>query len=364
MGLEGVNFTLDALFHVAVAVVVIRAGGHTDGGRVFGLVAGLAVCGDFQSVGVVAGGAGVELAVVVELAHVGLARVFIDALGLGAEEGGPRGEVMHVAEAELIGDRVSVHAGDGLVDAGGALAALVAVQAQVVIRGFAKGDLGAGGEGDFLLHKARELGEVVVAGLAHQPVGGGHGGVDAFFDRLGQASAGVAFDAGARNDTVFVPMAEGFFRASEVAGVDAVGLGEVHRFGELGVQIFDRVIEQLDDVLAAVNVGARVLDGHLVVIGGLFQAGGPGGVLVGEDGLIRSRFAVFIGVNEEVGVGGRVIGDGAAGDLFGVGLDGGEEHGAQAVNFFGHAFLHIAVPVIIGGGGQGADLAHIRHGLD
>ena len=49
-------------------------------------------------------------------------------------------------------------------------------------------------------------------------------------------------------------MPERLFRAREVTVVDAVRRGEVHRAAQDGVQVLDRVVEQLDDVLAAVGV--------------------------------------------------------------------------------------------------------------
>ena len=81
---------------------------------------------------------------------------------------------------------------------------------------------------------------------------------------LAQPAGNIAFG---------IPVAERLGVAGEVTGIIACQLGHVDRLGDLAVQVIDRVVEQLDDVLGVVGEGAGILDGNLVVVGGL-QAGG------------------------------------------------------------------------------------------
>ena len=75
---------------------------------------------------------------------------------------------------------------------------------------------------------------------------------------------------------VAVPMAERLGVAGKVTGIIASQLGHVDRLGDLGVEIIGRVVKQLDDVLGIVSKIAGILDGDLVVVSGLQQAGSPG----------------------------------------------------------------------------------------
>ncbi len=72
--------------------------------------------------------------------------------------------------------------------------------------------------------------------------------------------------AAARRDLgrfLLIPVAESFLGAGKVTHVDpvgmAVGVGQLDGARDHLVEILDGVLEQLDDVLAAVGKGARVL---------------------------------------------------------------------------------------------------------
>ena len=114
----------------------------------------------------------------------------------------------------------------------------------------------------------------------------------------------MALGATARHCTFFIPVAECFFRAGKVTGIDAVQGRHVNRLGERGVQVLDRVVQQLDDVLATVGIGAGVLDGGLIVVGSLQQARCPG---IKRCLRLSSISAVGIGVEEEVRVRSGVV---------------------------------------------------------
>jgi len=154
-------------------------------------------------------------------------------------------------------------------------------------------------------------------------------------------------------------MAERFLGAGEVAVIQPVHGGHVNRLGNGRVQIFDAVVEQLDDVLAAVDVGPGVFQRHLVVVGRLGQAGRPGVEGVAEGQLVFARLAVGVGVVEEVGVGGSVVEEAGAGDLGCVGLHRRIERIAQAADLIGDALFHVAVAVVVDQRAEHADVGQV-----
>src|SRR5512133_3884005 len=122
-----------------------------------------------------------------------------------------------------------------------------------------------------------------MAGFAHETIASGLG--SGFFasqhsgKAIGRVTLGAAsFDfVGGLFVSVQVPVAPGSGSTVEVTSVFASQLGHVGlglQFGS-SVQVFSRVIEQLDDVLAAVSKRTRVLEGNLVVVGSLQQASSP-----------------------------------------------------------------------------------------
>ena len=64
----------------------------------------------------------------------------------------------------------------------------------------------------------------------------------------------MALGASAGHCAVLVPVSEGLFRAGEVAGIDAMDHGEIHRFDNGFIQVHDGIVQQLDDVLAAMGM--------------------------------------------------------------------------------------------------------------
>ena len=75
------------------------------------------------------------------------------------------------------------------------------------------------------------------------------------------------------------------------------------------VDVGDRVVEQLDDVLGVVGERARILARHLVVVGRAQQARGPAREGVGGHRLGGRAAAVAVAVDEPVGIGVRRVAD-------------------------------------------------------
>ena len=113
-----------------------------------------------------------------------------------------------------------------------------------------------------------------------------------------QARGAVALGTGGFHETVFIciPMAEGLGIAGKMAGVIASQLAHIHRRGEPAIQIVDRVIKQLDNVLGVMGKGTGILGSDLIVEGRLQQARRPG--VVGNVGAlgIHIGLAVFVRV--------------------------------------------------------------------
>ena len=116
-------------------------------------------------------------------------------------------------------------------------------------------------------------------------------------------------------------MPEGLLRAGKVSSIDAMCSREVDGLIQDSVQVLDRVIEELDDILAAVGKGPRILEGGLIVVGRLGQTRRPGVVAVGELGLVFIGLAIAIGVDEKVGIDMRIVGDRLGGNLLGIGMN-------------------------------------------
>ena len=146
-------------------------------------------------------------------------------------------------------------------------------------------------------------------------------------DELGQPAGAVALGAAGRNLAVGVPVAERHGVAGEVPGV--VTAQSRHVYLDLGAQVLDRVVDQFDDVLAVVGEGPRVLDGHLVVVGRLEQAGGPGAERHPGAVCLIGR-AITVGIGEPVRIGGAVVDQPGAGDVLGIRLHRGVQDFLQA----------------------------------
>ena len=73
-----------------------------------------------------------------------MAVILVRALGFGTKAGGAGSEVVHVEEAEAIGNLIVGHVADMGVDAHRGLTSLVAVHAQVVVRIFGRDNQAAG----------------------------------------------------------------------------------------------------------------------------------------------------------------------------------------------------------------------------
>ncbi len=127
------------------------------------------------------------------------------------------------------------------------------------------------------------------------------------------------------------------------------------------LEVGERVVEQLDDVLAAVGVGAWILGGYLVVVGGLEEARRPGGIAVAEVGFVRVGLAIGVAIDEEVGIGGAIVSDRRARHAGRVGLDRLVEQRAQPFDLGGDPFAHIAVAVIVD---ERAGHTHLAQVLD
>ena len=236
-------------------------------------------------------------------ADVGLAVVFVADVDRRAELDRAGGEVVHVLERRLARR-------DRRVDAGLGLAAAVAGLADVVeprlLPGDARGKRHRGHRDD-----RREVGAgLVVAGAAFEAVGGLRDHLaEVVLDVEAEAVlAPVARRAGRVDLFALVPVAGRLARAVEVADVGAGRLAHVDLGDQHAVDVGDRVVEQLDDVLRVVGERARILAGHLVVVGGAQQARGPAGERVGGHRLGGRAAAVAVAVDEPV----RVAVDGVA----------------------------------------------------
>ncbi len=158
-----------------------------------------------------------------------------------AEDGGASGKVVDIDEAYILGGLILRQTLNGTANRLRRGAALVAAHAQVhrLITAVDGRTAGEGHLGDFV---SREFFEAAVAGGALEAVGGllcdGH----ALFDEERQTVGAVALAAAAGHLAVLVPVAESFFRASEVTHVDAVGVTVViaqhDRLGNYLVQVF------------------------------------------------------------------------------------------------------------------------------
>ncbi len=80
-----------------------------------------------------------------------------------------------------------------------------------------------------------------------------------------------------------------------------MSLRQVNRLRERLVQVSNGVIQQLDNIFAAVGIRTRVLERGLVIVRGFCQSGCPGVELVRELRLLWVRLAVVVRVNEEYG---------------------------------------------------------------
>jgi len=202
-----------------------------------------------------------------------------------------------------------------------------------------------------------------VARAAVQAVAGRLARYNTLSDELRLAGGRVALGARAgHNATALfgrVPVTERFLGTGEVAVVETVHCRHVDRRGDGGVQVFDAVVQQLDDVLATVDVSAGILQRHLIVVSCLGQAGRPGVEGVGESQLVFTGLAVGIGVVEEVRVRRRVIDEWRVGDLGGVGLHGRVERVAQTANLPSNTLFHVAVAVVVDQRAEHADVGQV-----
>ena len=65
----------------------------------------------------------------------------------------------------------------------------------------------------------------------------------------------MALGATARHDAFSIPVTERLFGTGEVPGVDAVRSRHVHRLRQRRVQVGNRIMQELNDVLAAMRTG-------------------------------------------------------------------------------------------------------------
>ncbi len=324
---------------------------------------------DRQLVDGVALGAGVIGSNVLVLAGVLPTLELVGALDFRAEQRGAGGEVVDIDKAQVFVDLVIRLVADARIDADRGLAPLVAVEAHVGREvALAEGDRGSAGEAHGIHFVDRELLQVVVARAAVQAVAGRLAGDHALGYELGLAGGGVALGASAGHNAAAlllrVPVAERLLGTGEVAVVDAVGGADIHRRVHGPVQVRDRVVEQLDDVLAAVGVNAGVLLGHLEVVGRLGQASRPVTEGVVEDRLRLAQRAVAVGVGEEVRVGRGVVADHDLARLHRVRLHRLPEQVAQPLDLVVDALFHVAVAVVVDQRTEHANVGHVLHRLD
>ena len=91
----------------------------------------------------------------------------------------------------------------------------------------------------------------------------------------------MALGTRGRHLAVLIPVPERFFRSGKVTIVDPA-----QALHEGCVQVFDRVIQELDDVLATVGISAGVFQRRLIVVRCFGQPSGPGVVPVAVVGLV------------------------------------------------------------------------------
>ncbi len=185
------------------------------------------------------------------------------------------------------------------------------------------------------------------------------GDINPFGEEGGQTNRGVALGATAGHHTVFIPIAECCFRTGEVAGVNPGHRRHVDRLGQRLVQVINRVVQQLDDVLATVGVSAGVLDRSLVVVGGLEQTRGPRLEGIRGYGLVVAQLPVGIRVGKEVRIGVRVVENRGPRHFGRIGLNIGIERFLQALQLKGDALFHIAVAVVVDLRARHADILQI-----
>ncbi|MGB5842834.1 MAG: hypothetical protein WBG94_00180, partial [Anaerolineales bacterium] len=156
----------------------------------------------------------------------------------------------------------------------------------------------------------------------------------------------MALGAAGFDFTLFIPVPPGFTRSGEVTRVITVQGGHVDRVGDVLVQIGDRVVEQLNDVLAAVGVSTRIFLRDLVVVGGLQQTPGPGGVS-------------FTGMIKEVRVAGSIVHQRGAGYFSGISLHARVEQLLQSSELFIDGFFDVTITIIVVQRADEADHLHV-----
>ena len=222
-----------------------------------------------------------------------------------------------------------------------------------------------GAEGDTLAAGERhagncphgELGQVVVAGAAGKAIGWLSAGHTAGHNRtiasdrhrttvgqeLRQAGSRVALRAGRRHHALSIPVTERHRGAVEVPSIVAGGRGKVDWRSQLGIQVCDRIVHELDDILGIVRKLAWILAGDLVVVRGPQEARSPGAV-----GLLACvEFAVGVGICKEVRVGCGIVANISLCDFLAVCRNGGQELLLQTGHFSRHAFFGVAIAVVV-----------------
>ena len=325
---------------------------------------------------------------VLRLAVILLTVILIRALRRIAEQGSASGEVVNVLEANALVSRVGLfELGQVIVHRHRRLAALVALKTQVGVHRLqitlvvllgAEGQLRAVGEGYRGDRPAIREVVGVMACCAFEPVGdrlrNDTGDLDAGWGNdqrtiigkiLGQASRAVALGAASWHNTgaIAVPVAEGLGVAGKVTGIIARQLGHINRLGGFSVQVVDRVVEELHDVLGVVGERTRILGGQLVIVSSLQQTSCP--LIVGN----RTAFGVLNRLTirtryEPVRIGRRIINDRGLGHFIGIHLDRAIQDVLQACQFVIDAFLDVAVAVIVDQRTGFAVVLQIVNGLD
>src|SRR4030042_3084353 len=157
----------------------------------------------------------------------------------------------------------------------------------------------------------------------------------------------MALRTGGGDFTISIPITERHLCPCEVTGINPVSVGDINRCAELGVQVRDRVIQQLNDILGIVCEGAWILDRKLIVKSSLPQTTGPGSIPIIRVSLIRINRTIVIGIDEEIWVTAGIISNGCPGNFFPICLDSLQEHTLETGNLSGDAFSDITVTIVV-----------------
>ena len=136
-------------------------------------------------------------------------------------------------------------------------------------------------------------------------------------------------------------------------------IGEIDRFRQRCIEIGHRVHHQLNDIFATVGIGAGILQRGLIVVGRFEKTRRPGVKAVVAIHLVGVGCAVAVGVDEEVGMAGRLIDNRRTGYIAGIGLDRLIEQFAYSLHLVIDAFFHVTIAVVIDFGAGHAHVAQL-----